>query len=267
MDAMTTEPHADDPTLDDPTARFRLDGRVVVVTGASSGLGARFAAVAASAGADVLAVARREERLRRLAEVHPAVRPVVADITTDAGVAALEQAVDAIGRVDVLLNNAGIQGAADPLTEDIEHFRHVLDVNLTGLYRVTQVAIRRMVAQGGGSVVNISSIVGQVASAPIDQPGYCAAKGGVIALTRDLAVGLARRGVRVNCIAPGFFPSEMTDHMWQDEGTVRFVHRNCPMRREGRPDELDGAFLFLASEMSSYVTGQVITVDGGWVAR
>ena len=256
-----------DPTLEDPVSRFRLDGKVVVVTGASSGLGARFATVAARAGARVLAVARREDRLRELATEHPSIAYVVADVTDDRGVAAIDAAIDDLGRIDVLMNNAGIQGSADPLTEDIEHFQRVIDVNLVGLYRVTQIAARRMVAQGGGSIVSISSIVGQVASAPIDQPGYCAAKGGVIALTRDLAVGFARRGVRVNAIAPGFFPSEMTEHMWDDEGTMRFIHRNCPMAREGRIDELDGAFLFLASDMSTYVTGQVLTVDGGWVAR
>lgn len=254
-------------TPNDPTAGFRLDGKCVVVTGASSGLGARFAHVAARAGATVLAVARRAERLAGLAEGSDAIRPVVADITTDEGIATIEQAIDEAGRVDVLMNNAGIQGSADPLTEDIDHFRRVLDVNLVGLYRVTQVAARRMVDQGAGSIISISSIVGQVSSAPIDQPGYCAAKGGVIALTRDLAVSLARQGVRVNAIAPGFFPSEITDHMWSDERTVAYIRRNTPMHREGRPEELDGAFLFLASGMSSFVTGQVLTVDGGWVAR
>ena len=251
----------------DPTAGFRLDDRRVLVTGASSGLGSRFATVAAAAGAQVLAVARRPDRLKELAETQPGVTPVVADITDERGIAAIEAAIERVGGVDVCINNAGVSGAADPLTENLDHFRQVVDVNMVALFAVTQIAARHMVSAGRGSIINISSFVGLVSSAPIDQPGYCAAKGGVIAMTRELAVSWGRTGVRVNAIAPGFFPSEMTDHMWDDDRTVAFIERNCPMHRRGEIDELDGAVLWLASDMSRYVTGQVIAVDGGWTAR
>lgn len=262
-------------TTTDPATRtgsivdgFRLDGKVAVVSGASSGLGARFARVLSGAGARVFALARRVDRLEALASECPGIVPIAVDVTSAADVERLADVLDAhAATVDVLVNNAGLSGSDDPLTESVDHFEHVLDVNLVGLYRLTQVAGRRMVAQGSGSVVNVGSIVGSVSSAPIKQPGYVAAKGAVHSLTRELAVSWARKGVRVNAIAPGFFPSEMTEHMWTDERTLAFVESNCPMARRGRIDELDGALLFLASDLSSYVTGQVLTVDGGWTAR
>ena len=177
-------------------------------------------------------------RLEALAETQPGVTPVVADITDERGIAAIEAAIERVGGVDVCINNAGVSGAADPLTENLDHFRQVVDVNLVALFAVTQIAARHMVSAGRGSIINIASFVGLVSSAPIDQPGYCAAKGGVIAMTRELAVSWGRTGVRVNAIAPGFFPSEMTDHMWDDDRTVAFIERNCPMHRRGEIDEL-----------------------------
>lgn len=251
----------------DPARSFRLDGRRVVVTGASSGLGARFARVAARAGAEVLAVARRADRLAALAAADSRIVAFPCDITDADDVARLDDAIAARGGVDVLVNNAGASGNAEPHDEPMEHFLAVLDVNLVGMYRVTQVAARHMLAAGRGSIVNVASIFGQVASAPIKQPGYCAAKGGVVNLTRELAVSWARKGIRVNAISPGFFPSEITEHMWGNTDTVAFINRNTPLGRAGREHELDGALLFLASDASSFVTGQVLAVDGGWTAR
>ena len=124
-----------------------------------------------------------------------------------------------------------------------------------------------MIAQGRGSIVNIASMLGLVGSAPIKQASYCASKGAVVNLTRELAAQWARKGVRVNAMAPGWFPSEMTAEMFEDESSMTFVQRNCPMARGGEEHELDGALLFLASDASSYCTGQTLAIDGGWTAR
>jgi NAD(P)-dependent dehydrogenase (short-subunit alcohol dehydrogenase family) len=146
-------------------------------------------------------------------------------------------------------------------------FRQLIDVNLNGLFVLSQLAGRHMIASGGGVIVNVASMLGLVASAPIKQASYCASKGAIINLTRELATQWARKGVRVNALAPGWFPSEMTAEMFADDSSMAYVQRNCPMARTGEPHELDGALLFLCSDASSYCTGQVLTVDGGWTAR
>lgn len=231
-------------------------------------MGERFARLLHAAGATVFALARRADRLEALAQACPGLVPVTADITDAASIDRVEALLrERAATDDVLVNNAGKSGNHDPATEPIDHFVGVLDVNLIGQYRLTQVVARRMLEQGRGSIVNIGSIVGIVSSAPIKQPGYSAAKGAVHSLTRELAVSWARKGIRVNAIAPGFFPSEMTEHMWDDERTVAYLRNNCPMARQGRIDELDGAMLFLASDQSTYVTGQVLAIDGGWTAH
>jgi NAD(P)-dependent dehydrogenase (short-subunit alcohol dehydrogenase family) len=171
------------------------------------------------------------------------------------------------GRIDVLVNNAGIGSPIPAEDEPVERFAEVLDVNVTALFALTQLVGRTMIERGSGSIVNIASILGLVASAPIKQASYTASKGAVVNLTRELAVQWARKGVRVNAIAPGWFPSEMTAEMFADPASMTFLERNAPMARGGRPDELDGALLYLASGASSYVTGQVLAVDGGWTAR
>lgn len=149
----------------------------------------------------------------------------------------------------------------------MDHFRRVVDVNLHALFRLCQLAAQPMLARGRGSIVNVASMLGLVASAPIRQASYCASKGAVVNLTRELGCQWARKGVRVNAIAPGWFPSEMTSDMWHDEASVAYVEANCPMGRAGAEEELDGVLLFLASRASTYVTGQTIAVDGGWTAR
>jgi NAD(P)-dependent dehydrogenase (short-subunit alcohol dehydrogenase family) len=149
----------------------------------------------------------------------------------------------------------------------VEAFRSVIQVNLEGLFGVSQAVAEPMRAQGSGSVINISSMFGLVACGPGPDAGYVASKSAVNGLTRELANQWARDGVRVNAIAPGWFPSEMTSELFEDEQSQRWFARNCPMGRPGRIDELDGALLFLASDASSYCTGQVITVDGGWTIR
>ncbi len=240
----------------------------MIVTGASSGLGDRFARVAHAAGAVVVVAARRMDRLEALAGELDGTTAVACDVSIDADLARLVDAtLAAHGRIDVLVNNAGIGTPAPAEDETPERFRQVVDVNLNGLFVLTQLVGRQMLRQGSGSIVNIASMLGLVASAPIKQASYAASKGAVVNLTRELAVQWARKGIRVNALAPGWFESEMTTTMFEEGPSQDFLRSNTPMARGGAAHELDGALLFLASDASSYVTGQILTVDGGWTAR
>jgi NAD(P)-dependent dehydrogenase (short-subunit alcohol dehydrogenase family) len=243
---------------------FRLDGQTAIVTGASSGLGARFATTLAEAGATVIAAARRADRLEALAATHANIRAFPCDVSDPDALAAL---VDHAGTVDVLVNNAGVSAAHPAEHEPLDSFRAVIDINLTSVFALSQLAGRRMLERQRGSIINIASIFGLVASAPIGQASYNASKAAVVNLTRELAGQWARKGVRVNAIAPGFFASEMTAELYADERSMQWIRRNTPMGRPGEPHELDGALLFLSSAASSYVTGTTLAVDGGWTSR
>ena len=248
---------------------FDLTGRVAIVTGASSGIGARFGRVLHAAGADVVAGARRLPNLQSVAEeLGDRFVPVRCDVTSDADCTALvDSAVDRFGRVDILVNCAGLATSVPAESESPDEFQRVVDVNLTGTFRVTHMVARHMLeSERGGTIINVSSILGIVASGVIPQAGYAASKGAVISLTRELGAQWARRGIRVNALAPGWFPSEMTDELFSDERSVKWIQRSTPMGRAGMSHELDGALLFLASDASSFVTGQVLVVDGGWTA-
>jgi NAD(P)-dependent dehydrogenase (short-subunit alcohol dehydrogenase family) len=243
---------------------FRLDGKVAVVTGASSGLGVAFAQALAEAGADVVLGARRVDRLEQTkALVEAAGRRALAVETDVADPEACQRLVAAamqeFGRVDVLVNNAGIGTAVPATRETPEQFRQVVDVNLNGCYWMAQACGRVM--QPGSSIVNISSVLG-LTTGGLPQAAYSATKAGLIGLTRDLAQQwTGRKGIRVNALAPGFFASEMTDTY--PDGYLDQAMTRVPAGRKGEGPELAAALVFLASDAGGYVTGQTLAVDGG----
>lgn len=247
---------------------FDLTGRTAVVTGASSGLGEGFARTLAEAGATVVAAARRGDRLEALAAEVPGLVPVVCDITRAEDRARLVDTAGALnGGIDVLVNNAGKPGPPDALTETAEEFDSILQVNLSSGFHLSVAVVKAQPEGRGTSIINISSVVGLVSTAPIGGAGYAASKSAVIGTTRELAGQWGRRGVRVNAIVPGWFDTEMTDGLFSNEKSAGWVRRNSMLGRGGQQGEVDGALLFLASDASSYVTGHVLTVDGGWTAR
>jgi NAD(P)-dependent dehydrogenase (short-subunit alcohol dehydrogenase family) len=246
---------------------FSVQGKVIIITGASSGLGAHFAEMLASRGAITVLAARRVDRLAMLATKAAATIAVECDVTSNESCRqVLERALHEFGHVDVLVNNAGISKPARVADESIEAFREVVDVNLTGTFSMCRHVGTHMARRGQGSIVNIASVVGLVGLGRMPQASYAASKGAVVNLTRELAAQWARKGVRVNAIAPGFFPSEMTTGLFDNDRGIAWVENLTPMGRAAEPNEMDGALLYLASEASSYVTGVVLPVDGGWTA-
>ena len=245
--------------------RFRLDGRVAVLTGASSGLGVGFAAALAEAGADLALGARRADRLAETCTLventgrHAiAVRTNVAD--PDDCTALVDAAMTAYGRVDILVNNAGVGTAIPALKETPDQFRSVIEVNLNGCYWMAQACARVM--RPGSSIVNIASVLG-LTTTGLPQAAYSSSKAGLMGLTRDLAQQwTSRKGIRVNALAPGFFASEMSDSMDRNHVETHILPRVLAGRL-GVHAELAAALIFLASDAGSYVTGITLPVDGG----
>ena len=248
---------------------FDLTGKVALVTGGSRGLGLEIATGFGEAGAKVVVVARREQWLapaqEELNRNGIACLALTCDVTSPDQVAqTIAATLRTFGRLDILVNNAGISWAAPAATMPLEKWRQVLDTNATGCFLVSQAAGQHMIHTGdGGTIINIASFVAAFGSEPevLDAVGYTASKGAVVSLTRDLAVKWARHGIRVNAISPGYFDTRLSAGVL--DRARESIEAAIPMRRIGRYDEIKGAALFLASAASAYVTGQVLTVDGG----
>jgi NAD(P)-dependent dehydrogenase (short-subunit alcohol dehydrogenase family) len=250
---------------------FDLSGRVALITGGSRGLGLEMAEGLGEAGAKVVVTARRQQWLTSAeASLSAAGIDVLAmpcDVADPAQVETLCQAVQSrFGAIDILVNNAGTAWAAPVEDMPLDKWREVLETNLTGTFVVTQAVGRTMIARRSGKIINTASIAGLVGEPAevLDAIGYSAAKGGVIAFTRDLAVKWARHGISVNAIAPGFFPTRMTEEVLAR--AERLIEARTPLGRVGKPGEIKGVVVFLASAASDYITVQVIAVDGGATA-
>ena len=249
----------------EPFHLFDLEGRVAVVTGASSGLGEGLARALAAAGARVAVVARRHDRLARLADEIGGL-PVAADLLELERLGEIvPQVVDGLGPPEILVNAAGnVFTTARAEDEPLDAILQTLHLNLVAAYRLAQEVYPHMVATGRGSIVNIGSITGHIGVPGIPNAAYGASKLGLSGLTADLAVEWARKSIRVNTIAPGFFRSEITESLYEDEQGEAWLRNGTPLPYHGTVEDFVGAVLWLASDAGRYVTGQTIIVDGGW---
>jgi NAD(P)-dependent dehydrogenase (short-subunit alcohol dehydrogenase family) len=249
-------------------AAFNLDGRVAIVTGASSGLGEAVSRTLAAAGARVAAVARREERLKRLTADIGGLAVACDLCEAEQLEAVVPRVAEELGPPEVLVCAAGgrLSRAAGE-DEALDDIRQTLELNLVAPFRLSQAAYPHMVAAGGGAIVFVSSLSGLVGVPSIPQASYAAAKMGLSGLARELAVQWGRHSIRVNTVAPGFFRSEITAELYDDERGHAWLRRNSLLPIDGSADDITGAILWLVSDSGRYVTGQTIVVDGGWTAR
>ncbi len=248
---------------------FGVTGKVALVTGASRGLGRAIAGGLAEAGADLVLTSRHLDEVGAVAaELEPSGRkvlPLQADVTQEAEVEeTVARAVATMGKIDILVNNAGINIRKPALELTEGEWDRTLDTNLKGCFLVAKAVGRHMLARQAGSVVNIASMLASVVHA--DRAAYASSKGGLVQLTRVLAVEWASYNVRVNAICPGPFLTDLNKVILNDPEKVKYFMDRLPMKRFGRPEELIGSVVFLASEASSYITGTTIYVDGGWTA-
>lgn len=249
-----------------------LTGDVAIVTGASSGLGVQFAKALASQGAKLALFARREEKLKEVAEnieneFDAEVKYYVTDVTDSKKVSEnVGKVIEDFGKIDILVNNAGL-GLSAPTTETSdEDWQKMMNINVNSLFYMAREVAKNMKENGYGRIVNLGSIHSSVALANGALTMYTTTKGAVENMTKALAVEWAKDGITVNAIGPAYFASEMTGHLLEDEAFNQFIAMSDPMGRTGKPGELDTALLMFASHHSSYTTGQLLTVDGGWIA-
>ena len=250
---------------------FDLTGRVAIVTGASSGLGVDFARALANQGANISLVARREEKLKdvqkEIEKIGVTCRYYVCDVMqTDQIKNAVEKIEKDFGRIDILVNNAGLGlvDAADKTTDEM--WRSMIDTNLNGVFFFAREVGKVMLKQKYGRIINIGSIHSTVSMKGLPVTAYCSTKGGVLMLTKSLATEWAKEGITVNAIGPGYFALGMGEGVVADPEFAKIIEFMCPMGRAGQSGDLDTTVVYLASDASSYITGQIITVDGGWTA-
>ncbi|CAL8975238.1 2-dehydro-3-deoxy-D-gluconate 5-dehydrogenase [Cellulomonas sp. T2.31MG-18] len=249
---------------------FRLDGKVALVTGTSRGLGQAAAVALAEAGADVALLDRSlaQETAEKITALGRRVHLVRLDLVAakpEELDAAVQSVVDALGRIDILVNNAGIIRRAPLLEHPASDWDDVLTVNLDAVFHLSRAASRRFVAQGGGKIINVASMLSFQGGILV--PGYTASKHAVAGLTKAFANELAARGVNVNAVAPGYMATDNTAQLRADEARERSIADRIPAGRWGTPADLQGAFVFLASAASDYLNGAIIPVDGGWLVR
>ena len=250
---------------------FDIREQTAIVTGASSGLGVTFAETLAERGVNMVIAARRYEKLIKVAEDISSkygvkVVPVQVDVSQEEQVInMMKTAIEKFGSIEILVNNAGAASLSPSVDMSLEEWKKVIDVNLTGVFLCARTAAREMIKKKYGKIVNIASIYGAVGDIFPTAP-YYASKGAVINLTRALAIEWAVYKINVNAIAPGFFPSEMTESVFRDEKALKYILSRTPLARTGESLDLKAALIYLASPASNYVTGQTIFVDGGWTA-
>jgi 2-deoxy-D-gluconate 3-dehydrogenase len=248
--------------------RFRLDGRVALVTGASRGLGAAMASALAEAGADVAVHGNTHAPADTCARVEAAGRralPLVADLAEGSQAGLVDRTLAGLGRLDILVNNAGIIRRAPAAEHDDADWDRVLAVDLTAVFRLARAAGRHMLGRGSGKIINVASLLSFQGGVSV--PGYAAAKGGVAQLTKALANEWAGKGVQVNAIAPGYMRTDNTEPLQSDAVRSQEILGRIPAGRWGEKEDVAGAAVFLASSASDYVNGHVLVVDGGWMGR
>jgi NAD(P)-dependent dehydrogenase (short-subunit alcohol dehydrogenase family) len=250
---------------------FDIKDQTAIVTGASSGLGITFAETLAEQGANLVIAARRYDRLVKIAKDitkkhNVKVVPVKTDVSQELQIIQMvKTTVEKFGSLEILVNNAGVASLSPSVDMSMEEWKKVIDINLTGVFLCARTAVREMIKKKYGKIINIASIYGAVGDIFPAAP-YYASKGAVINLTRALAVEWAPHKINVNAIAPGFFPSEMTEEVFKDKQALQHILSRTPLGRTGEPLDLKAALVYLACPSSNYVTGQTLFVDGGWTA-